>query len=624
MKKAKHYWWILVLGLIICLLVFIFAGGLKIFSGSSNNNDGGSDQDTKDMPNPERDSVGLYPASVNAVGGAKWGYIDKASKFVIKPVYNMAGDFQDNGLAVVERNNLSGLINAGGKFVVDPKYDSIDEFSEGLAVAVDSKGFNVLDEKGNVIFKNKDYIGKFHDGMAVIAKTPDSGKWLYGYIDKSGRVIVEPKYESAGDFNNDKAVVKLEGNGYAVIAKNGSIIKHFDYYYVGDISEGLLPFKEKEDSKYGFISDKGKVVIPPSFTAVDKFKDGVAPVDVSEDYTKFSYGLIDRKGNFVIKPEYNDIKVLGDGMAAVGKPLDKDYPFKGSKYAIATREGKILTDYIYYGVSDYDGGLASAYDKNATFFIDKTGKRVSTLPVVSGSGELTFDGGLIKANVDSRISYLERNGKVIWAQRNDTALNSQYAVKEMKYRPNRNYVVYYPQITGMEDKDAQQAVNERLKKMSITEKVDPNAELDYSYQGDFSVGFFKKNLVVIKLTGYNYPFGAAHGMPSMIYAHVDLKSGKFYELKDLFKKNSNYVEKLSNIIKQQIEQQGADSPVWADSYKGIKADQPFFISKDALNIYFNPYEIAPYAAGFPTFTIPFKQISDIINTEGAFWLSFNN
>jgi hypothetical protein len=42
-----------------------------------------------------------------------------------------------------------------------------------------------------------------------------------------------------------------------------------------------------------------------------------------------------------------------------------------------------------------------------------------------------------------------------------------------------------------------------------------------------------------------------------------------------------------------------------------------------LYIYFTPYEIAPYAAGFPTFKIPFTQILNIIDEEGEFWKAFN-
>lgn len=45
--------------------------------------------------------------------------------------------------------------------------------------------------------------------------------------------------------------------------------------------------------------------------------------------------------------------------------------------------------------------------------------------------------------------------------------------------------------------------------------------------------------------------------------------------------------------------------------------------EDKLAIYFEPYEIAAYAAGFPTFYIPYDEMIDIIDTEGEFWKSFH-
>ena len=39
-------------------------------------------------------------------------------------------------------------------------------------------------------------------------------------------------------------------------------------------------------------------------------------------------------------------------------------------------------------------------------------------------------------------------------------------------------------------------------------------------------------------------------------------------------------------------------------------NQPFYVGRNALYIYFEPYEIAPYAAGFVTFRIPYEQMMD--------------
>src|SRR5690606_30976791 len=111
-----------------------------------------------------------------------------------------------------------------------------------------------------------------------------------------------------------------------------------------------------------------------------------------------------------------------------------------------------------------------------------------------------------------------------------------------------------------------------------------------------NVAFYRNQLLVIELNGYHYPLGAAHGMPSMVYAHINLKTGQFYVLADLFKPQSDYVKMLSRIIGLQIKNDPQYSYVFPDSYKGIKPNQPFFVTEEALHIYFEPYEIGPYAA----------------------------
>lgn len=89
-------------------------------------------------------------------------------------------------------------------------------------------------------------------------------------------------------------------------------------------------------------------------------------------------------------------------------------------------------------------------------------------------------------------------------------------------------------------------------------------------------------------------------------------------LADLFKKDSDYLKVLSDIIAGQIEHDKQYSYVFPDAYKGISADQPFYINDEFIYIYFAPYEIGPYAAGFPTFKIPYEEINDIIDTQGEF------
>lgn len=568
-------------------------------------------------------NINLYPAPLNTVGGVKWGYIDKRGKFIIKPFYELALDFQDNGLAIVQIGNYYGIIDSGGNYIVKPKYNSISEFSEGRAIVIDDEGFKIINEKGKELTsKAYNYIGNFKDERAQYSVVTSNDKYIYGYLDRDGKEVIPAKYEYVNDFNEKKAIVKIGIAQYALIDINGNILNKYGYEFVGNLSEGLLLFNEKPGGKYGFIDTKGNVIISPRFTYAQNFSEGRAIVNVSEGISN-RYGLIDRSGNYTISPQYNDIILLGENRVALGIAIDQNLPFIGSKYAISDINGNILTNYIYYGVSNYKSGIASVYDYINTFFIDKKGNMVKNLPVVEGSGFLTIENKLIKSYVDYKISYFDKQGNLVWSQNSIIPLDNQYRVIEKKYKPNKDYLVYYPEVRGMQDSNLENKVNNQLKILSQVKPVKENIQLEYSYLGNFKIEFFKKKLLILELNGYNYTFGAAHGMPSKIYTNIDLVTGQFYELKDLFKKDSNYVKVLSDIIGEIIKNDPEYEYVFPDTYKGIKENQSFYVSENILYIYFYPYEIAPYAAGFPTFRIPYRDITTIINKLGDFWRAFN-
>jgi hypothetical protein len=80
-------------------------------------------------------------SQISSLKGAKFGFINKAGKFVIPPVFPCP-DFEwssrfKNGMAqaTAEKNATTafGYINRRGKFVVPAKYSKIEEFSDGLA-----------------------------------------------------------------------------------------------------------------------------------------------------------------------------------------------------------------------------------------------------------------------------------------------------------------------------------------------------------------------------------------------------------------------------------------------------------------------------------------------------------
>ncbi|OKP84532.1 WG repeat-containing protein [Paenibacillus sp. P32E] len=567
----------------------------------------------------------LHPAPFKLKEGTLWGYINNEGRTAIEPRYDYAEDFQPNGLAIVQRKDRSGLIDGTGKEKVKPVYSFIAPFSEGRAVVSDAKGYTLIDEKGKEVTSARaDYLNSLHEGRALFSRQSTTGTSRYGYWDAQGKEVLPAVYEDAGDFMGGTALVKIKDGEFALIDPQGAVLHSYHYPFVGYPGDGLLAFQAEENGKYGYLRTDGTIAIQPQFTAALPFSGGRAVINTAADYGN-AYGLIDMKGQQIIPATYYEVLQLGEDRVALGTPLDAARPYIGSRYVIADAvTGRILSNHPLLGVNNYQNSLASVYDAKETYFIDKSGQKAAQPPVIPGAGTLSFSGSLIRADVDLRTSYYDRSGKQVWRQNSVIPLRPPYSVLEKKYKPNKDYLVYYPVVEGIAITDVSRGVNDKLRSLSLAEGAGTGgAAQDFSYTGDFNVSFFRKNLLVLELNGYRFPFGAAHGMPTKIYTHINLRNGKFYRLGDLFKPGSKYVQKLSDIVGKQIANDPQYSYVFPNTYKGITADQPFYVDEEALYLYFAPYEIAPYAAGFPTFRIPYAEIMGLISTEGEFWQSFH-
>ncbi len=571
---------------------------------------------------------GIFPAKDNYLTDSKWGYIDKAGMFVIQPSFTQAFRFQGNGRAVAGRDDKVGLIDRTGSYITEPVFSYINEFKEGLAIAADNSGYVVLDTNGKVISEKYQYIGDYSGGRAAFSIQAQDGSLHYGYLDETGKPVIKPGYLYATNFEGELAVVKLADGVHEIIDRMGKTVKALDFWQVAGLSDGKAAFRQSPDEKLGYIDINGNVIIKPAFTTAGNFVDGRAVVTVPRGDGFEIRGLIDESGQFVYEPQYNEIIIPGEKRAALGLPRDPNNPFAGSKYALADYDGKLLTDFDFYDIGKYDNGIAYAVDSSSTYFIDKSGNRVESLPSAEGAGQMEVLDGLVSASIDQRMYYIDKQGTIVYKPLSCIDTDTGLKVCEEKFRPNTDYIVYYPVLENMADMKKELEVNRELKEMWTgisTLSIKPDDVLDYHYEGGFSIAYGRKSLLVIMESGYDYPFGAAHGMPLMNHVHIDTRTGEFYELEDLFLKDSDYTGILSEIVRSQItDMSGTESEMyWLDSYEGISSDQLFYITDKGLNLYFTPYEIAPYAAGFPTFMVTFEEIGDIIDKKGGFWKSFN-
>lgn len=177
-----------------------------------------------------------------------WKYYQYEKDEFISDLYKDLSSFS-NGVAAVKSDETWALINADIEKISDQSFDDIKSFDngtvsyDGIMIASENSKYGIYDADGKKI---NDFICKDADVYygGAIAYEDETGKW--GFVDKNGNVIIEPKYDKAKSFSNNLAAVKSNG-------------------------------------KWGFIDTEGRLVIDYQFLNADYFtKDGMVMVSETE------------------------------------------------------------------------------------------------------------------------------------------------------------------------------------------------------------------------------------------------------------------------------------------------------------------------------------------------------
>jgi len=179
----------------------------------------------------------------------------------------------------------------------------------------------------------------------------------------------------------------------------------------------------------------------------------------------------------------------------------------------------------------------------------------------------------------------------------------------------------YPQISGLENKKVEKSINKELSKtvkdfkkglLEEAKKEYKEAEKSgvpfrqFEAQTVYSVHYSDCKVLSLTMDLYQYT-GGAHGFTTRLAFNYNLETGKKLGYKDVLKDCPSYRDIIVNEIIRQIE---ADPDIYfpdaIDKLKGFTDEQPFYITKDGIVVYYGLYEIAPYASGIREFLIPYS------------------
>jgi len=186
----------------------------------------------------------------------------------------------------------------------------------------------------------------------------------YGFIDITGKIIIEPKFDDAWEFKDEVAAVSLNKK-WGFINKQGTVIIQPQYEIVLNFFDGLAAVLLNK--KWGYIDKNGNMVINTQFdmSGSPGFMEGLAVVKQNQ-----KYGYINMQGDFVIKPEYDDAFPFKDGFATVGYG---DH-IRGIKFGLINKKGEKVIDFKYDSPLFFHEGLTEVQVNDLYGYMDYYGK----------------------------------------------------------------------------------------------------------------------------------------------------------------------------------------------------------------------------------------------------------
>jgi hypothetical protein len=241
-----------------------------------------------------------------------------------------------------------GFISQHGQVLVDFRFAAAENFSEGLAAVTDPTEpmlYGYIDRRGNwVIPPRFDFAGEFRHGLAVASGSDTTENRIglrermatllrrsqtkrkgsrrqqrlecaryYGYIDRTGEWVIEPRFLEAKPFSEGLAPVRTE-NGWGYIDICGIVVTPDRYQEAGPFRHGVARFGRRFDGpiRYGLLDCSGREIIPPRYDRLSYPQYGL--ITARDEFGL--WGCITLYGNIAIPFIYREVHDLQMALTA--------------------------------------------------------------------------------------------------------------------------------------------------------------------------------------------------------------------------------------------------------------------------------------------------------------------
>ncbi len=159
------------------------------------------------------------------------GYLDQQGQWLVTPRYLTVLPFSEGLAAVCRKNYKFAFLDTTGKIALETDFDDTHGFHQGIAIGYtlsadkNQRIWYGIDKRGNRVLPQLpyDFVGIFRNGLAGVEK---NGQW--GFIDRTGREVVKPRFTAPGLFRNGLARMEIgaffSGTEVVYIDKDGKYV----------------------------------------------------------------------------------------------------------------------------------------------------------------------------------------------------------------------------------------------------------------------------------------------------------------------------------------------------------------------------------------------------------------
>jgi len=195
-----------------------------------------------------------------------------------------------------------------------------------------------------------------------------SARW--GYIDNTGKFVIERQFEEVTEFHNGFAGVKVFNGKWQLIDKNGNPVTPPKFEQIAECGQASKPLEPitvilcpyREGPKWGFMTPNGDTKVPPAFDTVQPYSEGMAAVSKLGKWT-----YIDAAGKQICDFKFDKVEPFHDRVAEA---------YFGSDFVIIDDNGTMSMSDPLNSNTFFHDGLGLSLKKGKYGFINKAGKTV--------------------------------------------------------------------------------------------------------------------------------------------------------------------------------------------------------------------------------------------------------